>query len=40
VQAPSSALAGRGMTIVEALAERWWTERSSTRQTVHVLLNG
>jgi serine/threonine-protein kinase RsbW len=39
VQAPSSALAGRGMTIVEALASRWWTERSSTRQSVHVLLS-
>jgi serine/threonine-protein kinase RsbW len=39
VHAPSSALAGRGMTIVEALADRWWTERSSTRQSVHVLLS-
>jgi serine/threonine-protein kinase RsbW len=39
VNAPSSALAGRGMTIVEALANRWWTERSSTRQTVHVTLS-
>jgi serine/threonine-protein kinase RsbW len=39
VHATSSALAGRGMTIVEALASRWWTERSPTRQTVHVQLS-
>jgi anti-sigma regulatory factor (Ser/Thr protein kinase) len=39
VRASSSALAGRGMTIVDALASRWWTERSSTRSTVHVLLS-
>ena len=39
LDATSSELAGRGMTIVEALATRWWTDRSPTRQTVHVLLN-
>ena len=38
VHAPASALAGRGMSIVEALALRWWTERTGCRSTVHVLL--
>lgn len=39
VQAPSSALAGRGMAIVEMLARSWWTERTSSRSTVHALLD-
>ena len=39
VHAPSSALAGRGMGIVEILAQEWWTERSGARSTVHALLN-
>ena len=39
VDAPSSALAGRGMAIVEILAEDWWTERTSSRSTVHALLH-
>jgi anti-sigma regulatory factor (Ser/Thr protein kinase) len=38
VHAGSSALAGRGMTIVEALAQKWWSERSDARATVHALL--
>jgi anti-sigma regulatory factor (Ser/Thr protein kinase) len=38
VHAPSSALAGRGMSIVEVLAQRWWTERTGCRSTVHVVL--
>jgi serine/threonine-protein kinase RsbW len=38
VHAPSSALAGRGMSIVDVLAQRWWTERTASRSTVHVLL--
>ena len=38
VHAPSSALAGRGMTIVEMLAPRWWAERSGSRSSVHALL--
>ena len=38
LHAPASALAGRGMSIVEVLAQRWWTERTATRSTVHVLL--
>jgi serine/threonine-protein kinase RsbW len=38
VHAPSSALAGRGMSIIEVLAQRWWTERTAGRSTVHVVL--
>ena len=37
--ASSSALTGRGMAIVEALAEKWWTESTTTRCTVHALLS-
>lgn len=40
VHAPSSALAGRGMAIVEMLSLRWWTERSGSRSTVHALFRG
>ena len=39
VNAPSSALAGRGMAIVEILAQEWWTERTPSRSTVHALLH-
>ena len=39
VNAPSSALAGRGMAIVEMLAQEWWSERTGSRTTVHVLLH-
>ena len=39
VKAPSSALAGRGMTIVEVLAEKWWSERTGSRSTVHAVLH-
>ena len=39
VHAPSSALAGRGMAIVECLAKQWWTERHGSRSTVHAMLN-
>jgi serine/threonine-protein kinase RsbW len=38
MHAPSSALAGRGMSIVEMLSLRWWTERSDSRSTVRALL--
>jgi anti-sigma regulatory factor (Ser/Thr protein kinase) len=38
MHAPSSALAGRGMSIVEILSKRWWTERSGARSTVFALL--
>ena len=39
VNAPSSALAGRGMAIVDVLAQEWWTERTGSRSTVHALLH-
>jgi anti-sigma regulatory factor (Ser/Thr protein kinase) len=39
VHAPTSALAGRGMAIVERLAQDWWTERSGSRSTVHARLS-
>ena len=39
VNAPSSALAGRGMAIVETLAQEWWSERTSSRTTEHALLH-
>lgn len=38
VQATSSALAGRGMAIVETLAVTWWTDRTRSRTTVHAIL--
>lgn len=39
VNASSSALAGRGMAIVETLADSWWTDRTRTRSTVHAVLS-
>lgn len=36
VQAPPTATAGRGMAIVETLANEWWAERTSNRTTVHA----
>lgn len=33
-----SDLAGRGLAIVEALAERWWIEAKKSGTTVHALL--
>ncbi|HET6651339.1 MAG TPA: ATP-binding protein [Nocardioides sp.] len=38
VQAASSALAGRGMAIVESLAVTWWSDQSRSRSTVHAIL--
>lgn len=38
VNAPSSSLNGRGMAIVDALAQSWWAERVLSRSTVHALL--
>ena len=38
VNAPSSALAGRGMAIVETLAETWWSDKTRSRSTVHAVL--
>ena len=39
LHASSSALAGRGMAIVEVLAMEWWAEQSPSRTTVHALLS-
>jgi anti-sigma regulatory factor (Ser/Thr protein kinase) len=38
VHAGVSDLAGRGLSIVETLASRWWVESSRSRTTVHALL--
>ena len=38
VHAASSALAGRGMAIVESLAVSWWSDHSRSRSTVHAVL--
>ena len=38
VHAGSSALAGRGMAIVESLAVSWWSDHSRSRSTVHAVL--
>lgn len=38
VNASASSLSGRGMAIIEALADDWWSERTRTRSTVHALL--
>jgi anti-sigma regulatory factor (Ser/Thr protein kinase) len=36
VAASMSAVSGRGLSIVDALAERWWVEDRDGRTTVHV----
>ena len=36
VAAPQVAVSGRGLSIVEALVERWWVEDDRGRTTVHV----
>jgi serine/threonine-protein kinase RsbW len=38
VSAPPSAMAGRGMLIVDNLTTSWWVDRSGQRSTVHALL--
>ena len=38
VEAGVSDLAGRGLSIVETLASRWWVESTRSRTTVHALL--
>ena len=38
VHAASSALAGRGMAIVESLAVTWWADQARSRSTVHAVL--
>ncbi len=39
VNASSSALAGRGMAIVETLADSWWADRTRTSSTGHAVLS-
>jgi hypothetical protein len=39
VSAPPSATSGRGMLIVENLADSWWVDRAGQRTTVHALLS-
>jgi serine/threonine-protein kinase RsbW len=39
VQAPASAPTGRGMTIVDVLADDWRIERTPTRSTLHTRLS-
>jgi len=38
VDAGVSDLAGRGLSIVETLASRWWVESTRSRTTVHAVL--
>jgi serine/threonine-protein kinase RsbW len=38
VDAPSSAVAGRGMAIVDSLSLRWWADRTRSRSTVHAIV--
>lgn len=38
VQASHSALAGRGMAIVESLALTWWADQHRAQSTVHAVL--
>lgn len=39
VNAPVSALAGRGMALVEDLSISWWAERTRSRSTVYAVLS-
>jgi serine/threonine-protein kinase RsbW len=39
VHAAPTALAGRGIAIVDALSQRWWTEDTQSRSSVHALLH-
>lgn len=38
MHASASAVSGRGMAIVEALAHDWWAEQSRSRSTIHALI--
>lgn len=38
VHASASAPSGRGVAIVDMLADTWWIERTATRSTVHARL--
>lgn len=39
VRASSSALSGRGMAIVEAIVDEWWTEQARSSSTIHARLS-
>ena len=39
VHAAPTALAGRGIAIVDALSQQWWTEDTQSRSTVFALLH-
>lgn len=39
VDAPASALAGRGMALVEDISISWWAERTRARSTVYAVLS-
>ena len=39
LHAPSSALAGRGMAIVDTLAVGWWSETTRSKATLHAILD-
>lgn len=38
MHAPSGALAGRGLAIIESLAVTWWADKKQTRSTVHAVV--
>jgi anti-sigma regulatory factor (Ser/Thr protein kinase) len=38
VNASSSALAGRGLTIIDSLALSWWDDRTHSRTTVNAIV--
>lgn len=37
--ASPNALAGRGMSIIETISKRWWSEQTSSAATVHACLS-
>lgn len=39
VDTPASALAGRGMALVEELSISWWAEQTRSRSTVYAVLS-
>jgi anti-sigma regulatory factor (Ser/Thr protein kinase) len=39
IDAAASDLAGRGLSIVQALSSRWWLETTRSRSTVHALVH-
>jgi serine/threonine-protein kinase RsbW len=40
VNAPSTSTTGRGLAIIEMLAETWWSEQAPDHTTVHARLRG